>query len=338
MEVAFHDMHTESTSSVATTLDRDRLIDLYRKMVTIREFEEQARDLYTRATIGGILHLSVGQEAVAAGVCAALRTNDYITSTHRGHGHCLAKGADPGRMFAELLGRVEGYCRGKGGSMHIANPAVGNLGANAIVGGSIPIATGAGLSAKVRKTDQVAVCFFGDGALNQGVLFESMNMAAIWRLPVIYACENNQYGEYVHMRQVTAGKIEQRGEAFGIPSTLIDGMDVLAVYEATRKAVERARLREGPSFLIFDTYRYYGHGMSDRDRPYRSREEENEWRAERDPVLRLVRWLKENDHASQSALDAIYEEVQQTIASAIEFAKNAPDPDPGEVRMHVYAD
>ena len=331
-------MHSEAKSCVATALDRDRLIDLYRRMVTIREFEEQARDLYTRAVIGGILHLSVGQEAVAVGVCAALRTDDYITSTHRGHGHCLAKGADPGRMFAELLGRVEGYCRGKGGSMHIANPAVGNLGANAIVGGSIPIATGAGLSAKIRKSDQVAVCFFGDGALNQGVLFESMNMAAIWHLPVIYACENNQYGEYVPMRQVTAGKVEQRGEAFGIPSLLIDGMDVLAVYEATHRAVERARQGEGPSFLIFDTYRYYGHGMSDRDRPYRSREEEREWRAQRDPIDRLVHWLKENGHATKSDLDSIDEEVQQQIASAIEFAKNAPEPDPSEVGMHVYAD
>jgi len=331
-------MHGEAKSCVATALDRDRLIDLYRRMVTIREFEEQARDLYTRAVIGGILHLSVGQEAVAVGVCAALRTDDYITSTHRGHGHCLAKGADPGRMFAELLGRVEGYCRGKGGSMHIANPAVGNLGANAIVGGSIPIATGAGLSAKIRKSDQVAVCFFGDGALNQGVLFESMNMAAIWHLPVIYACENNQYGEYVPMRQVTAGNVEQRGEAFGIPSLLIDGMDVLAVYEATHRAVERARQGEGPSFLIFDTYRYYGHGMSDRDRPYRSREEEREWRAQRDPIDRLVHWLKENGHATKSDLDSIDEEVQQQIASAIEFAKNAPEPDPSEVGMHVYAD
>jgi TPP-dependent pyruvate/acetoin dehydrogenase alpha subunit len=331
-------MQTEGKSCVATTLDRGRLIDLYRRMVTIREFEEQARDLYSRAVIGGMLHLSIGQEAVAVGACAALRTDDYITSTHRGHGHCLAKGADPGRMFAELFGRVEGYCRGKGGSMHIANPAVGNLGANAIVGGSIPIATGAGLSAKIRKTGQVAVCFFGDGALNQGVLFESMNMAAMWHLPVIYACENNQYGEYVPTKQMTAGNIEQRGEAFGIPSILIDGMDVLAVYEATARAVERARQGEGPSFLIFDTYRYYGHGMSDRDRPYRSREEESEWRAQRDPIDRLERWLKESCHVIKSELELIHEEVQQQIASAIEFAKNAPEPDPSEVRMHVYAD
>jgi acetoin:2,6-dichlorophenolindophenol oxidoreductase subunit alpha len=330
-------MDTETKSCSPVVLEKDKRIDLYRQMLTIREFEEQAQDLYTRAVIGGILHLSIGQEAVAVGACAALRSDDYITSTHRGHGHCLAKGADPGRMFAELLGKVAGYCRGKGGSMHIANPALGNLGANAIVGGSIPIATGAALSAKIRKSGQVAVCFFGDGALNQGVLFESLNMAAIWRLPVIYACENNQYGEYVPMKQVTAGRIEMRGEAFGVPSALVDGMDVLAVYEATHEAVGRARAGEGPSFLIFDTYRYYGHGMSDRDRPYRSREEERTWRAQRDPIERMAHSLKEDGYATQTELDLVYEQVQRKIAAAIEFAKDALDPDPGEVRMHVYA-
>jgi len=330
-------MHTE-TKSCGPLLEKDKLIDLYRQMLTIREFEEQAQDLYTRAVIPGILHLSIGQEAVPVGVCSALRSDDYITSTHRGHGHCLAKGADPGRMFAELYGKVEGYCRGKGGSMHIANPAMGNLGANAIVGGSIPIATGAGLSAKIRKSEQVAVCFFGDGALNQGVLFESINMAALWRLPVIYVCENNQYGEYVPMKKVTAGRIELRGEAFGVPSALIDGMDVLAVSEATHKAVRRARAGEGPSFLIFDTYRYHGHGMSDRDRPYRSREEERTWRTERDPIERMANLLKEDDYATQAELDSVYAQVQQKIAVAIEFAKNGQDPDPSEVRMHVYAD
>src|SRR5258707_7435878 len=232
-------------------------LDLYARMLRIRLFEEQVNDLYTSAKMPGLAHLYIGEEAVAVGVCSALRDDDYITSPHRGHGHCLAKGASVDRMFAELLGKEAGYCRGKGGSMHIADQEKGSLGANAIVAGSVGIASGAALSAKKRGTDQVAVCFFGEGALGQGIVYECMNMAALWRLPVIYACENNMYNEYVHMRQVTAGNVEQRGEAFGIPSTLVDGMDVMAVHEATCKAVERARLGEGPSFLIFDTYRYY---------------------------------------------------------------------------------
>lgn len=319
-------------------LDKEKLIHLYRQMVMIREFEEQAQDLYSRALLPGILHLSVGQEAVAVGVCAALRKDDYITSTHRGHGHCLAKGADVGRMFAELFGKVEGYCRGKGGSMHIANRDAGNLGANAIVGGSIPIATGAALSAKLRKTGQVAACFFGDGALNQGVFFESLNFAAIWRLPIIYVCENNQYAEYTPTKLATAGNIPQRGEAFGIPSDVVDGMDVIAVYHATHAAVERARAGQGPTFLIFQTYRYYGHGMSDRDRPYRSREEEQQWRQRRDPISSLANRLIEEAYATRSELDSIQGEVKQKIAEGIEFGTKAPFPDPDEVTKHVYAE
>jgi acetoin:2,6-dichlorophenolindophenol oxidoreductase subunit alpha len=321
-----------------TRLSKEQLIDLYYRMKLIREFEEHARDLYSRAVIGGILHLSVGQEAVAAGVCAALKRDDYITSTHRGHGHCLAKGGEPGRMFAELFGKIDGYCRGKGGSMHIADPETGHLGANAIVGGSIPIATGAALSAQVRKTSQVVVCFFGDGALNQGVLFESMNLAAIWKLPVIYACENNQYGEYVAMKSVTAGRVEQRGEAFGIPSAVVDGMDVLAVREAACEAVKRARQGDGPSFLVFETYRYHGHGMSDRERPYRSRDEENEWRTQRDPIDRLSRHLIETGSATRSELDSIESRIKGDLAAAIEFARSSPLPNSGEVIMHVFAD
>ncbi len=311
---------------------------LYRQMLLIREFEEQVLDLYARTLIGGIAHLSIGQEAVAAGVCAALRPDDYITSTHRGHGHCLAKGGDAGRMFAELFGKVEGYCRGKGGSMHIANQDMGNLGANAIVGGSIPIATGAAFSAKLRKTGQASVCFFGDGALNQGVLLESMNLAAIWQLPVIYACENNQYGEYTAMRSVTAGDLQKRGEACAIPCATVDGMDVLAVYEATFAAVERARLGKGPGFLIFQTYRYYGHGMGDRERAYRTREEENQWRQQHDPVDRLTKLLTELGHVNPSDLEPIHAEVKQEIAQAVEFAQRAPFPELEEVTKHVYAD
>ena len=240
------------------TYDREFLVNLYSQMLTIREFEGHVRDLHSRTVIPGIAHLSCGQEAVAVGVCATLHDDDYITSTHRGHGHCLAKGADIGKMFAELFGKVDGYCRGKGGSMHIANQEMGNLGANAIVGGSIPIATGAALSAKLQKTTRVSVCFFGDGALNQGILLESMNMAALWQLPILYVCENNQYGEYTPFSKVTAGEVEKRGEAFGIPSAKVDGMDVLKVYEISFEAVRRARASGGPSFLTFETYRYSG--------------------------------------------------------------------------------
>lgn len=314
------------------------LLHLHRQMLTIREFEDQVRDLYTRTTVSGVAHFSTGQEAVPVGVCAALLLDDYITSTHRGHGHCLAKGADLGRMFAELLGKVDGHCRGKGGSMHIANQDAGNLGANGIVGGSIPIATGAALSAKFRRSKQVSACFFGDGALNQGILFESINLAAIWQLPVIFVCENNQYGEFTAMERVTAGKAHKRGEAFGIPSAIVDGMDVLAVYEATLKAVRLARSGKGPSFLVFDTYRYYGHGMSDPNRPYRSREEEREWREQRDPIDRLAKQLIEAGKVTRGDLDSIQEAVQQEIRAAIEFAKKSPLPDPQEVTKHVYAD
>src|ERR1700676_2371641 len=219
---------------------------MYRRMVMIRLFEEQVNELYTRALMPGLAHLYVGQEGVAVGICEALRKDDYITSTHRGHGHCLAKGAAPDRMFAELLGKEAGYCHGKGGSMHIADTERGNLGANAIVAGSAGIATGAALSAKKRGTRQVAVCFFGDGALGQGVLYETMNMASLWRLPVIYVCEDNQYNEYTHSSEAIAGEIDARPKAFGIPVEEVDGQDVHAVYLAAIKAVARARAGDGP--------------------------------------------------------------------------------------------
>ncbi|MCC7447104.1 MAG: thiamine pyrophosphate-dependent dehydrogenase E1 component subunit alpha [Anaerolineae bacterium] len=318
------------------TLDRDALLSLYRQMVMIRAFEEQVMDLYGRALIPGIAHVSIGQEAIAVGVCVALRRDDYITSTHRGHGHCLAKGARPDKMFAELFGKVEGYCRGKGGSMHIADPDTGNLGANAIVGGSLAIATGAALSAKYRKNGQVAVCFFGDGALNQGLLLESMNMAAIWQLPVIYVCENNQYGEYTPTERVTAGNISQRGEALGVRSAAVDGMDVLAVYDAARQMVEQARAGSGPGFLVCRTYRYFGHGMSDRDRVYRTRDEEDSWR-QYDPVARLSAQLLASETITQAELDNILANVTRDISAAVEYGMAAPFPDPDEVNRHVYA-
>jgi TPP-dependent pyruvate/acetoin dehydrogenase alpha subunit len=331
-------MNVNTDISSARQLIRDQVVQMFRQMVTIRLFEERVMDLYRRTLIPGIAHVSIGQEAVPVGVCSVLHTNDYITSTHRGHGHCLAKGAEVTEMFAELFGKVTGYCRGKGGSMHIANPATGNLGANAIVGGSIPIATGAALSAKVRKTNQVAVCFFGDGALNQGVLLESMNLAAVWQLPVIYVCENNQYGEYTPAKNVTAGNIEMRGRALDVRTARVDGMDVLAVYEASVEAVEEARSGGGPSFLVMETYRYLGHGMSDVDRSYRAKEEEREWRQTRDPIDRLRRTLIEEWRLSGDDLNVISSEVAAQIDTSVEAAQAAPLPEAEELKKHIYAD
>src|SRR5205814_1254941 len=252
-----------TTQAPEPRMDLEQNLHMYRQMAKIRAFEEQVNELYKSAKMPGLAHLYIGQEAVAVGVCEALRRDDFITSTHRGHGHCLAKGASVSRMFAELLGKEPGYCRGKGGSMHIADPETGNLGANAIVGGSAGIATGAALSAKMRGSGQVAVCFFGDGALGQGLLYEAMNMASLWKLPVIYVCENNRYNEYTSYTETTAGEIRARAQAFGLHSVVVDGQDVRAVYSAASSLVERARNSEGPSFLQCDTYRFHGHHVGD---------------------------------------------------------------------------
>ena len=312
--------------------------DLYERMLTIRVFEEQVNQLYTTAKMPGLAHLYSGEEAVAVGVCFALHDDDYITSTHRGHGHCLAKGAEIDRMFAELLGREAGYCRGKGGSMHIADQQRGNLGANAIVGGSAGIATGAAMSAKMRGSGQVAVCFFGEGALGQGLLYEVMNMAALWSLPVVYVCENNLYSEYTHYRETTAGSLTARAEAFGLPAVTVDGQDVRAVHGAATEAVERARRGDGPSFVVCETYRTHGHHVGDVDRVYyRSREEEESWRDERDPILRLGVWLLEQGLAGEHELDQSEERVRRAVEAGVAFALAAPFPAAEEVDKHVYA-
>src|SRR3979411_172025 len=270
----------------------DQLLAMYRQMVTIRLFEEQVNDLYTRALMPGLAHLYIGEEAVAVGICESLHRDDYITSTHRGHGHCLAKGAAPDRMFAELLGKEVGYCRGKGGSMHIADPKSGNLGANAIVGGSVGIAAGAAFSAKTLGTKQVAVCFFGEGALGQGFLYEVMNMSKLWNLPVIYVCENNMYNEYTHFSETTAGEILARPAAFGISAESVDGQDVRAVYATASRLVDQARSGNGPAFLLCNTYRYRGHHVGDVNREYyRAKQEEQLWKTERDPIANFGRWL-----------------------------------------------
>jgi acetoin:2,6-dichlorophenolindophenol oxidoreductase subunit alpha len=315
----------------------DRWLHAYRQMVKIRLFEERVNELYRSAKMPGLAHLYIGEEAVAVGICEALRQDDYITSTHRGHGHCLAKGAAVDRMFAELLGKEPGYCRGKGGSMHIADHENGNLGANAIVAGSTGIATGAAMSAKLRGTDQVAVCFFGDGALGQGVLYEVMNMAALWKLPVIYACENNLYGEYTHYSEVTAGEMLARAQAFGIPAEQVDGQDVRAVYDAAQRAVERARGGNGPSFLVLDTYRFHGHHVGDVDRAYyRSKEEELQWASTRDPIALLAERLRA-EGVGEETVEQLRAEAQREIDEAVEFALAAPYPDESEVDQHVFA-
>jgi len=313
-------------------------LELYRAMTTIRLFEEQVNDLYRGAKMPGLAHLYIGEEAVAVGVCSALRSDDYITSTHRGHGHCLAKGADVGLMFAELLGKEAGYCKGKGGSMHIADHANGNLGANAIVGGSTGIATGAAFSAKRRGTDQVAACFFGDGALGQGILYEVMNMAALWSLPVVYVCENNLYNEYTHYLEVTAGAILDRPRAFGIHAAEVDGQDVRAVYAATSELVGRARRGGGPSFLLCNTYRQHGHHVGDVDRAYyRSKAEEQEWQGGRDPIALLGGWLVEQGLADAARLAALEAEARGEIERGLRFALDAPFPEPDEVTDDVFA-
>ena len=270
----------------------DAYLQMYLRMVKIRVFEDNANELYLAAKMPGLTHMYSGQEAVAVGICEALETSDKITSTHRGHGHCVAKGANFKQMFCELLGKDEGYCHGKGGSMHIADQANGNLGANAIVGGSAGIATGAALTAKVLGTGDVAVCFFGDGALGQGLLYECMNMAALWDLPVIYACENNLYGEYTHVSEMAAGALMDRASAFGIEGHEVDGQDVLAVNELSQQLVARSRNGEGPFFILLNTYRYHGHHVGDINRAYyRSKEEETLWKETRDPITNFGNWL-----------------------------------------------
>lgn len=315
----------------------DQCLRMYRQMIKIRSFEDQANQLYLRALMPGLTHLYAGEEAVAVGVCEALQPDDYITSTHRGHGHCVAKGAALDRMFAELLGKEAGYCKGKGGSMHIADPDTGNLGANAIVAGSTPIATGAAFSAKYLKNGRVAACFFGDGALGQGVLYESMNMAAIWKLPVVYICENNLYNEYTHMSEVTAGDIAARGPAFGVPSNRVDGQDVQAVHHAAKEMIDRARKGDGPGYLVCDTYRYHGHHIGDINREYyRSKAEEQKWK-DRDPIKLFAEWMTTNGVTDKAAIEKVDADVRAEVEAAVKFAVDAPYPSPDKVDQDIYA-
>ncbi len=318
--------------------EQARALRMYRRMVSIRLFEERVNDLYTRALMPGLAHLYIGEEAVAVGVCEALHHDDYITSTHRGHGHCVAKGAAFDRMFAELLGKEAGYCKGKGGSMHIADPDTGNLGANAIVAGSAGIATGAAFSSKRLGNGRVCVCFFGEGALGQGVVYEVMNMAAIWKLPVIYVCENNMYNEYTHMSETTAGDPMLRAQGFGVRAESVDGQDANAVYAVTSRLVELARKGEGPSFVWANTYRFHGHHVGDISREYyRPKQEEQLWKGERDPLKVMSAWLTSEGIADAASLEQIHAEVQKEIDAGAQFALTAPYPAPERVVEDVYA-
>jgi pyruvate dehydrogenase E1 component alpha subunit len=313
----------------------ERLREALKKMYLVRKFEEGAEDSYMRGLIHGTMHLSIGQEASSIGSTMALTDEDKITSTHRGHGHCVGKGADLGKMFAEFFGKEQGYCRGRGGSMHIADPSKGNLGANGIVGGGLPIAVGAALSAKRLGTGAVTVCFFGDGANNEGAFHEALNMAAVWKLPVVFVCENNKYGMSTSTERSTAVKtIAERAAAYAMPGVSVDGNDFSAVTEAVDAAVERARNGEGPSLVENLTYRWRGHSKSDRNR-YRTKEEIAEWMG-RDPIPAMAKLLMDHQIITEDEVAAIEEEASRIIADAITFATKGDDPKMDEVTRDVY--
>jgi pyruvate dehydrogenase E1 component alpha subunit len=287
--------------------------------------------------IHGTTHLYVGEEATAVGACSVLELKDKITSTHRGHGHCIAKGADVKQMMAELFGRIDGYCHGKGGSMHIADLDIGNLGANGIVGGGIPLATGAALTSKMKKEGYVVLCFFGDGASNEGSFHESLNLAAIWDLPVVFICENNQYGMSGAVNKMTRlENIAERGAAYGIPGEVMDGNDLFDVREKTAKAVERARSGKGPTLLEAKTYRWKGHSKSDAKK-YRTREEEMDWRKNNDPMIRFQERVVSGGKLTKEQVDETQEQARLEIEEAVKYAENSPMPSLDSVTKDVYA-
>ncbi len=319
-------------------LNNDTLLDIHRRMVRIRTFETEAGKLAEAGKIPGALHLYVGQEAVASGIMAHLLNEDWITSTHRGHGHLIAKGGEFGKMFAELFGRATGYCKGKGGSMHISNMDLGMLGANGIVGAGPPIAVGAAFSIKYRKTPNVAVTFFGDGASNEGSFHEAANMAALYKLPMLFVCENNGYGEYTAQANHQAiVDVADRAAGYGMPGVVVDGMDAVAVYEAADAAIERAKAGDGPSLLECKTYRFFDHvGVRGMGLSYRTDEELAEWQ-KRDPIHMFESRLAELDVLSNEDAVKIHETVLSEVQEGIEFAESSPMPDPATLLEDVYA-
>lgn len=322
---------------IIESLGPEELKRMLQDMHVIRAFEERAEQLYALGKVHGTMHLSIGQEATAVGASNALRDGDYLLNHHRGHGHCLAWGSDVNRMMAEFMGREDGYCRGRGGSMHIADVESNNLGANGIVAGGVPIAVGVGLSIKMRKTDQVCMVIFGDGAANEGAFHESLNMAAIWKLPVVYLCENNQYAMSMSVkRSFTIENISTRAASYNIPGATVDGNDVLAVYEAISQAAEHARSGQGPSLVEAKTYRYKGHSKSDRQL-YRTREEVNDWMDNRDPIKRFSELLVTAGIISETEAQAMRDSGVATIDRAQAFSEASPTPDISSILEGVYA-
>ena len=318
-------------------LSDETLIGLYRTMCTIRHFEYMADKLYAAGKVHGTMHLSAGQEAVAAGVSLAVCPDDYLINHHRGHGHFIAKGADINLMMAEFLGKDTGYNHGRGGSMHIADFQSNNLGANGIVGGGIPQAVGVGLALQMQRRKEICICIFGDGAANEGVFHEAMNMVALWKLPVLYICENNKYGMSMDVERATARlPIAQRADAYGIPWACVDGNDVVEVYEAMKTAADHVRSGQGPYFVETITYRYFGHSKSDRNL-YRSKDEIEDWKQNKDPIVRFTRHLLQAEVLGESQAQEIDGEAEQVIVKAVEFAEASPDPDLSTLTEYVYA-
>ncbi len=325
----------------AAEIGKDKLLKMYRTMQTIRQFEERLRDLFKEGKVPGFVHVSIGEEASPTGVCAALTDRDYITSTHRGHGHLIAKGGKLKPMMAEIFGKKTGYCKGKGGSMHIADFSIGILGANGIVGAGLPIATGAALAAKIRGSGEVAACFFGDGASNEGVFHESLNIASSWKLPVVFVCENNLYGEFTPGKDVTSVKdIADRARGHDMPGVVVNGNDVVEVHETMLQAVERARKGEGPTLIECKTYRWEGHVVGEEaflgKRGYRSQEEIAEWK-KRCPLATFERRFLEARLVTQAELDAVKAAVKREVEEAVAFAIESPLPKPEEALEDMFS-
>lgn len=316
-------------------ISKQKLEEMYEKMLLTRYFEEKVAYFFSMGMVHGTTHLYVGEEATATGVCCALEPEDMIASTHRGHGHCISKGIDIGRMMAEFLGKEVGYCKGKGGSMHIADIEKGNLGANGVVGGGIPLAVGAGITTQMKKIDRIIVCFFGDGATNQGTFHESLNLASIWKLPVLFVCEDNKYGMSMsRYKSMNIDDIAERARSYGIPGKTIDGNDVIKVYEETKAAREYVK-KNGPMLLVCDTYRFLGHSKSDANK-YRTKEEIAQWKA-KCPIKRMRAYLIDNKVFSETEVNAIEERAKQTIEEAVKFAENSPYPSIDTILDDVYA-
>jgi pyruvate dehydrogenase E1 component alpha subunit len=318
--------------------NRDKeYLDYYRIMITIRQFETMAGEFFADGKIPGFIHLSIGQEASSVGVCSCLRVDDYLTTTHRGHGHMIAKGADLKKMAAELLGKKTGYCKGKGGSMHIADFSIGILGANGVVAGGLPIIAGAGFSIKMRKTDQVAVCFFGDGASNRGPVHEVMNLAAIWKLPILFVIENNQFASTTPLQDACSiDDICIRAAGYNMPGIAVDGNDVLRVREVTMEAVDRARKGDGPSLIENKTYRIKGHFEGDPQK-YRTEEEVQRWQDQKDPISRFAELLTRQNVLTALLNQQIEDEVAARLRDAVAFAENSPFPEPHEALEDLFS-